>query len=330
MYFTLALLLLVSPAFGRPSSPVLNAGVEVVNELDSFVEFSQEAGKTLNNSKLFEKVSEAMNEADQTVIEMELHLISLQEQVPQLRNGANFFPKFNEAKQILRETRQELRKLATKTVIEVRDLKDLLEGVDKGEDEDNILLKTSIDKMKNFMIETLERLDNAREKYQSALETFDNLNSSIETQTEVLNKVLKADTADFRKDEKYNEKIEGICRWANIFTFGLCGIINYHVNTIPLGEAEEALEQLTTLSKNMLEKGRKLTDDIDEAIVILTDEIELINEWANSAENVKRNIDKYPQKYLRKYISIRTIFINGLDDLSNVAEKFLAQPPTIW
>ena len=80
----------------------------------------------------------------------------------------------------------------------------------------------------------------------------------------------------------------------------------------------------------MLEKGRKLTDDIDEAIVILTDEIELINEWANSAENVKRNIDKYPQKYLRKYISIRTIFINGLDDLSNVAEKFLAQPPTIW
>ena len=51
----------------------------------------------------------------------------------------------------LRETRQELRNLATKTVIEVRDLKDLLKGVDKGEDEDNILLKTSIDKMKNFM-----------------------------------------------------------------------------------------------------------------------------------------------------------------------------------
>jgi len=330
MYFTLALLLLVAPAFGMPSAAVLNAGVEVVNELDSFVEFSQEAGKTLNNPKLFEKVAEAMNEADQTVIEMELHLISLQEQVPELRNAANFFPKFNEAKQILRETRQELRKLATKTVIEVRDLKDLLDVVDKGEDKENILLKLSIDKMKNLMIETLERLDIAREKYQSALETFDNLNSSIETQTEVLNKVLKADTKDFRKDEKYNEKIEGICRWVNIVTFGLCGVINHYVNTVPLEKAEEALEQLTTLSTNILEKGRKLTGDIDDAIVILTDEIELINEWANSAENVKRNIDKYPRKYLRKYISIRTIFINGLDDLSNVAEKFLAQPPTIW
>merc|ERR1711874_256570 len=208
MYFTLALLLLVAPAFGRPSSPVLNAGVEVVNELDSYVEFSLGAGKTLNNSKLFEKVSEAIKEADQTVIDMELHLISLKEKVPELRTEENYFPAFNEAKRYLRETRQELRNLATKTVIEVRDLKDLLEGVDKGEDEDNILLKTSIDKMKNFMIETLERLDNAREKYQSAIEIFDNLNSSIETQTEVLNKVLKADTADFRKDEKYNEKIE--------------------------------------------------------------------------------------------------------------------------
>merc|ERR1712118_397259 len=112
--------------------------------MGSFVEFSQEAGKTLNNPKLFEKVAEAMNEADQTVIEMELHLISLQEQVPELRNAANFFPKFNEAKQILRETRQELRKLATKTVIEVRDLKDLLDSVDKVEDTDNILLKLSI------------------------------------------------------------------------------------------------------------------------------------------------------------------------------------------
>jgi DNA repair exonuclease SbcCD ATPase subunit len=206
----------------------------------------------------------------------------------------------------------------------------LLEGVDKGEDEDNILLKTSIDKMKNFMIETLERLDNAREKYQSAVEIFDNLNSSIETQTEVLDKVLKADTADFRKQEKYKEKIDVVCRWANIFTFGLCGIIHCHVNTIPLEEAKEALEQLTTLAENMFEKGNQLTHDIDEAIAILTEEIELINEWANSAENVKRNIDEYPEKYLAKYISIKTIFINGLNDLSEVAEKFIAPPPTIW
>merc|ERR1711902_359598 len=285
-----------------PSSARVDVGVEVANELDSFVEFSQEAGATLKNPKMFVKVSDRIKEADEKVLEMELHINSLIQKVPALQSEGNFFLKFNEAKRYLRETRQELRNLAMKTVLEVRDLKALLGGVDENT-KDTVLLKISLEKMKNLMIETTN---------------------------EVVANVLEADTEDFREDEKYKEKIDVVCRWVNIISFGLCGIIHHHVNTIPLEEAEEALEQLTTLSKNMLEKGSQLTHDIDEAIAILTEEIELINEWANSAENVKRNIDEYPEKYLAKYISIKTIFINGLNDLSEVAEKFIAQPPTIW
>jgi len=328
MYLQL-ILLVVSPAFGMPSSARVDVGVEVANELDSFVEFSQEAGATLKNPKMFEKVSDTIKEADEKVLEMELHINTLIQKVPELQSEGNFFLKFNEAKRYLRETRQELRNLAMKTVLEVRDLKALLGGVNENT-KDTVLLKISLEKMKNLMIETSQRLDAARVKYQTAMETFENLNSYIETQNEVVANVLEADTEDFREDEKYKEKIDVVCRWVNIISFGLCGIIHHHVNTIPLEEAEEALEQLTTLSENMLEKGSQLTHDIDEAIAILTEEIELINEWANSAENVKRNIDEYPEKYLAKYISIKTIFINGLNDLSEVAEKFIAQPPTIW
>lgn len=61
----------------------------------------------------------------------------------------------------------------------------------------------------------------------------------------------------------------------------------------------------------------------------MTEEIELINKWANSAERVSKNIDDYPEEYLRKYETIRTAFRNGLNDLKNVAKKFLAQPTNI-
>jgi len=76
----------------------------------------------------------------------------------------------------------------------------------------------------------------------------------------------------------------------------------------------------------MVERGADLKYDITEAIDILTEEIELINIWANRAEVVRSNIDEYSVQYLRKYKTIRTVFKNGLDDLKRVAERFLAQP----
>merc|ERR1712244_106164 len=106
----------------------------------------------------------------------ELQLLETEE----LHFEDNYFPAYNEAKRYLRETRQGLRKLADRTVTEVRDLKILLEDLDKTND--TVLLKASLDKMKELMIETLETLKEALEKYNSAVETFDNLNSSIATQ----------------------------------------------------------------------------------------------------------------------------------------------------
>ena len=76
----------------------------------------------------------------------------------------------------------------------------------------------------------------------------------------------------------------------------------------------------------MLESGYNFEKNINEAIDILIEEIELINQWANSAELVSKNIKKYPVEYLRKYQTIRTIFINGLDDLDLAAKNFLARP----
>jgi len=88
----------------------------------------------------------------------------------------------------LRETRQGLRKLARKSVTHVRDSKILLGGFDKNKDP--IFLKFTINKVRDLMIETLESLKEAKEKYNSAIETFGNLNHSIKIQNKQLTNLL--------------------------------------------------------------------------------------------------------------------------------------------
>ena len=76
----------------------------------------------------------------------------------------------------------------------------------------------------------------------------------------------------------------------------------------------------------MLESGKNVDKTIDEAIEILTKEIDLINIWSVRADVVSNNIEEYPEEFLKKYVSIRTVFQNGLTDLKEVALDFLSQP----
>merc|ERR1712072_1330720 len=108
----------------------------------------------------------------------------------------------------LRQSRQNLRELAGRTVTEVRDLKILLKDLDDSND--TVLLKTSLDRMKDLMIDTLETLKEARGNYNSALETFENLNSSIGKQNRKLEKMVTKDSAEYedwieKQEEEYTE-----------------------------------------------------------------------------------------------------------------------------
>merc|ERR1711953_758906 len=169
------LLLLVSPAFGMPSSALLDAGSQIIGKLDSLPGFAQEGKDILKNSKLTDHIAEALKEAEKHIREMDAELKLMESEELQFED--NYFPAYNEAKSYLRGTRQALRKLADKTVKDVRDLKLLLEDLDKTDD--TFLLKTAIESMKNLMIDTLKTLEEAVEKYNSALDTFEKLNSSI-------------------------------------------------------------------------------------------------------------------------------------------------------
>jgi len=336
------LLLLISPAFGMPSSALLgDVGSQIIGKLDSLPGFAQEGKDILKNSKLTEHIAEALKEAEKHILEMDTELRLMESEELQFED--NYFPAYNKAKGYLRQTRQALRKLADKTVKEVRDLKLLLEELDQTDDP--FLLKNAIESMKNLMIDTLKTLEEAVEKYNSALDTFEKLNSSIKTQNRKLEKLLDKNSAEYK--EWTTNMRAGLYSTVAVSTIsfiladvfgclGFCSAGSLVASIAGIASAETGiakyaakLETWKSITERMLESGANFDTTLTEAINILTDEIDLINNWTNSAEVVNSNIEKYPQQYLKKYKTIRSVFVNGLDDLSNSAQDFLDQPVDI-
>lgn len=275
---------------------------------------------------------------------MEVDLKTLKYKVPELQIVGNYFPEYNTAKSYVRETRQELRQFAYKNVVEVRDLKNLLEDPDI----DPVLLKISLGKMNDLMIETLETLKEADKKYNKAVQTFKELNSSVASKHEQLQKLLTKDSAEHEAwvamveqaamEECKNKTEKGFFGFLKTLgkEIGVGKELDALIGRNCPGRVEEEiskfgaeLEKLKTIAERMLKSGDNFDETIMEAIEILTGEINQISSMTERAKDVSKNIDESPDEYLREYQTIATDFINGLDDLKNAADKFLAQPKDI-
>jgi len=180
------------------------------------------------------------------------------------------------------------------------------------------------------MIETLKALKEAHEKYNSAQLTFQNLNSSIKNQDVMLEKMLDKSTKEYLEWTANAAGTTIGCIVADVFgLLGLCTIINAAVNGPKLEEYTNKIENLRSVTSRMMNSGEHFDKTIKDAMAILNSEIDLIDNWTNSAEIVKMNIEKYPKEYLKKYEGVRTAFIIGLDNLQKSAEEFLARPVEI-
>jgi len=194
MYFQL--FLLIAPAFGMPSK-VAGGGGEVVNELQSFIDFSRETRDLLDNSQWIQEVFVSLNNTEQNLLDLEVELKTMPyAEMTGVGLESNFLPAYNEAKRYLRETEQKLREFAYKTVAEVRDLKTLFAAVDETQDqaERQDLFRFPIDKLTGFMSDTLEKLREANEKYETAKKTFVDLKNFSTRSKEKVEKMLEKDS----------------------------------------------------------------------------------------------------------------------------------------
>ena len=77
---------------------------------------------------------------------------------------------------------------------------------------------------------------------------------------------------------------------------------------------------------SFLTTGQNFDRAIKAANQFLNDEIDQISTWTQRVKVVHRNIDNSPKEILSLHEPVRNIFLDGLDDLNNAANKFLAQP----
>merc|ERR1711953_706992 len=131
MYLHLLVILLISPAFGKPSFVRRDVGANIENQLDDLVDFCHETRNLLNDPKLLEKVSKSLVEAENNILEMEAHLETLQSKIPRINNvdWIAISTKFMEAKSYLRQT---IQGLAFRIMDEVNNMNILLDAHDKS------------------------------------------------------------------------------------------------------------------------------------------------------------------------------------------------------
>merc|ERR1712073_205606 len=331
----LLLILLISPALGRPSSAQSSVG----NKLEAVSEYPKGMSQLLKNSRLFGTVAEDLQEAKQNIREMEEELKSLESEIWELRNKDNYFQKFEEALDYIRLARKDLFKLAQTTQIEANKLINLLEFLDLVKDP--AILTKFIASMESLMLETKKKLEDARGKYNRAHQAFENLIVSVATQNALVDRTVKQKNAQYQEDKAFAEAV----RYSNCnFDYGigqviselgvwnpLCGLQESGIASISeireiwLERDRVKLVNLKSKLESILEKTRILNQDIGDAIEVIKVEVELISKWAVSAEVVSQNIDEYPEEKLKKFKSMRRIFKNGLNALRIDAENFIDQ-----
>merc|ERR1711953_1132841 len=337
----LLLFFLISPAFGKPSNAPGDVEAEAAKHFSTLNKFNNETRSILNNTNLFDVVAQNLQEAEKKILEMNANLKLLE--TDEVKFEGKYFPTFNDAKSSLRQTRQSLRKLADRTVNDVEDMKIHLEALDKTDDP--MELQFAMDRMKDLMVETLERLKEAEQKYNEALVSFENLNDSIKVHNIKLTKMVTKGTAEY---EAWVEKCRGgvygaaggttlTCIIADsLGALGICSAISaagvgiaIAITEVKINEYTRTLEKMKKITDRMLQSGEEFDKSINEAIKNLSHEIDLIGQWSEAADNVSQNIQRYPATYLKKYKTLQRTFTNGINRLGNAAENFLAQPVDI-
>ena len=218
------------------------------------------ATKTILNTakKTFDKLQVLVSEANEKIIKMNAELKTMQKDLSDFEEE-EYFPKFNQAKSELREVRHRLKELADRTTSETRDLKFLIKEIDSTGD--TIFLKLIIKKMKKLMVLSKDALIEAKEKYNKAIENFENLNSSIQMQNTFTKKVLDTKSEDYKlwlKKASSTSLTIGLVIADFFVCMGICSTIQNTILVSGTISYKAELQRFKVLTGEMLASGQAL------------------------------------------------------------------------
>ena len=90
------------------------------------------------------------------------------------------------------------------------------------------------------------------------------------------------------------------------------------------------LEKLVNIGKSVIQNIDDLNETMEEAIDFLESEMAIIFKWEISAENVNNKIALFSVEELKQFAGFQKVFVRGVDELMDVAQKYLDRPAVLY
>ena len=271
--YILPLLLLMANPLVMSNSPFMDVSMD----MDSLVQFNEKTPILFSTFKnIFEAVNNFLEEAEKNILDMRSEIDNIKYEK---LNGEDI-SKYHRVKSSLEKVRQDLIKLAHKTVTDVRDLKDILDELD--ESNDPVLLRLSIENMKDLMDETKKTLEAAKAQYDDAVDTFQSFMSSIQQTNRGLdrNVHLKVRDHDGWKTKVRTGELAAFLG-AGFFAGPLWGAASLALSAFwiepKIGDYDDELERFKSKAYGIMWRSKEIERDIKVGIELITQEIYLID-----------------------------------------------------
>jgi len=187
---------------------------------------------------------------------------------------------------------------------------------------------------------TRTKLDSAKSKYASLIETWIKIDQDIDVFNLKLSKALRASKEDFeRSEEKLRVASYGTATAVTVAMviadiFGCFGFCSGLVTTTTwaataatiettISEFKEEMKQMTDQLENAKARIKNLNNKSNLAVDILTDEMNLIINWEASAENVQNIMNDFTYEQIKRIVAFQKIFGASITKLKTAAQNFI-------
>ena len=268
------ILLLMNLTLVMSNTPIIDVSMDAIKHMADLMDFNEKTPFIFKNGKkIFEVYKDFLEEAERNILDMRYEIDNIEYE----ELTAEDISRYQQVKSSLEKVRQDLIKLGHKTVTDVRDLMIILDDLD--ESNDPTLFRISIDNMKDLMDYTKKTLEEAKAKYNTAVDDFQSFMFSIQQKNGGLKRNLYAKVRDHDKwttTARTGEVAIGILSVAGWYLAGplyLAGFIPAIYTESKIRDYDHELERFRSKVMEIMDKSDRIEKDIKVGIKLITKEI---------------------------------------------------------